>query len=64
MYIEYWSREEIKKYGENPNLLMAKANELRNKVIRDLFARAIKKLSIMLKQLVHSGYNGKMSPGH
>ena len=52
MYIEYWSREEIEEYCENPNLLIAKAHELRRKVIRDLLAEAITRISIMLKQLV------------
>lgn len=52
MYIEYWSREEIEEYCENPNLLIAKANELRRKVIRDLFVQAINRVMIMLKQLV------------
>ena len=52
MYIEYWSREEIEEYCENPNLLIAKANELRSKVIRDLFDQAINRITIMLRQLV------------
>ena len=52
MYIEYWSREEIEEYCENPNLLIAKAHELRSKVIRDLLVQAINRISIMLKQLI------------
>lgn len=52
MYTEYWSREEIEIYCDNPNLLIAKANELRSKIIRDLIVQAINRIRIMLKQLV------------
>ena len=51
MYIEYWSREEIGEYCENPNLIIAKANELRGRIIRDLFFQACRKISTMSKQL-------------
>jgi hypothetical protein len=52
MYIEYWSREEIEVYCDNPNLLIAKVNELRGKIIRDLFVQAVNRIILMLKQLV------------
>lgn len=52
MYIEYWSREEIEVYCENPNLLIAKVNELRSRVIRDLLVQAGNRITLMLKQLV------------
>lgn len=63
MFIEYWSREEIEEYCENPNLLIAKANELRRQIIRDLLVRAfhsitsrmkllVRRIAAMLKQLV------------
>ena len=63
MFIEYWSREEIEEYCENPNLLIAKANELRRQIIRDLLVRAfhsitsrlkllVRRITVMLKQLV------------
>ena len=52
MPIECWSHEEIEEFYENPNLLIAKAHELRNKVIRDLFFRAGNRVAMMLKQLV------------
>lgn len=52
MYTEHWSREEIEEYCENPNLLIARANQLRNKIIRDLFFQAINRLAITLKHLV------------
>jgi len=45
----YWSCEE---YCENPILLIARANELRSKIIRDLFVQAIYRVTIMLKHLV------------
>ena len=34
MDIEYWSREELEICCEKPNLLIARVNELRSKVIR------------------------------
>jgi len=36
MYIENWSHEEIEQYGENPNLLFSKTNELCSRVILEL----------------------------
>jgi hypothetical protein len=64
MYIEYWSREEIEEYCENPDLLIAKANELRGNVIRDLFLQSLNRITIMLKQLVRSPYRNSKSPNH
>jgi hypothetical protein len=50
--MECWSREEIEAFYENPNLLIAKAHELRSQVIRDLFFQAVNRLAMILKQLV------------
>ena len=52
MPIECWSHEEIEEFYENPNLLIAKANELRSQVIHDLFFRAVNRVAMLLKQLV------------
>lgn len=52
MYIEYWSREEIETYCENPNLLIAKANELRRKILCDLLVQVVCRITAKFKQLV------------
>lgn len=62
MYIEYWSREEIEAYCENPNLLIAKANELRRKILRDLLVQAASKVAATLKQLAGIQRNGASTP--
>lgn len=36
MQIDYWTREEIKAYREDPNLLFSKVNELRYQVLSQL----------------------------
>ena len=62
MYIEYWSREEIEAYCENPNLLIAKANELRRKILLDLLVQAASRVTAALKQLTGSQSGGSSAP--
>ncbi len=45
MYVEHWTHEEIETYRNNHNLLISRANELRNKVVRDLFVRLISRMT-------------------
>jgi hypothetical protein len=49
MYVEQWSHEEIVTYCNNANLLFSKANELRSRVIRELFVRFIRRMTSLLK---------------
>ena len=49
MYVEQWSHEEIVTYCNNANLLFSKANELRSRVIRELFVRFIRRMTSVLK---------------
>ena len=62
MHIEYWSREEIGAYCEHPNLLIAKANELRRKILLDLLVQAARNIAAALKQLAGSQYRGSSNP--
>lgn len=48
MYRESWSHEEIEQYCKNSNLLFCKTNELRSKVIRELFVRLIRRMISIL----------------
>ena len=49
MYVEHWTHEEIETYRNNHNLLISKANELRNKVVRELSVRLIRRMTSILK---------------
>lgn len=49
MYVEHWTHEEIETYCNNHNLLISKANELRNKVIRELSVQLIRRMTSILK---------------
>ena len=49
MYVEQWTHEEIETYCNNHNLLISKANELRNKVIRELSVQLIRRMTSILK---------------
>ncbi len=45
MYLKCWTHEEIETYRNNYSLLTSKANELRNKVVRELFVRLIRRMN-------------------
>ena len=49
MYVEHWTHEEIETYRNNHNLLISKANELRNKVVRELSVQLIRRMTSILK---------------
>ena len=50
MTVEYWSREEIKAYCENPNLLIARANQQRARMIRETLAQLKSVIMSIFKQ--------------
>lgn len=49
MYSEQWSREEIEACCNNHNLLLSKANCLRNKVFIELYSKVIDSIIAKLR---------------
>ena len=48
MAVESWSREELEEYYENPNLLIARANAYRSKMIVETLLRIRTRIASLL----------------